>query len=236
MTQNSNTKKELLLIVEGANDEVALGMPLKNLQKVYSLDKNINIGVMRGDITSDFKIRDVKEAIEKRVENYRKEYKLKKNDICGIVLLVDMDGAYIPSNAVVEDSEHTKPFYGENTILHNCPNKLQATRNLKQQRLNSLINLDYIWGVKPFSVFFVSCNLDHVICRKANPTDREKRNAADDFSIEFGEDAERFLSFFHSPELVLGKTLDESWDIIRQDLNSLQRHSNLNFFLDTLLN
>lgn len=228
MAKRNTTKKVLLFIVEGENDEAALATPLENLQKVHSPKGLIRLGVTKGDITSDFKVKDAVHAVVNCVKKHCAEYKLKKSDICKVVLLIDMDGAYVPHHIIQIGAD---THYGEDKILHSNPEKLQKTHEHKRMHVNRLIELKRIWKDIPFSVCFVSCNFDHVACGNANLTGREKSNTADEFSKKYHKDANGFFSFFHDPELVIGETYDESWNTIKQGLNSLQRYSNMNVFL-----
>jgi len=232
MPHRKKGKKVLLFIVEGSNDEVALGMPLENLQNKYAPDDMIMFGVTHGDITSDFKVKKAADEVVKCVKKYCKDYKLTKDDIHMIVLLLDMDGAYIPASSIVKSDEHDKAFYGESTILHKCPDDLRKTHSHKQKQVNSLLNIKHVWGNIPFNAYFVACNFDHVISGNANITSREKRNAADAFSLEYGKDADGFINFFNRSCFILGDSLKTSWDIVRQDLNSLKRCSNMNVFIN----
>jgi len=232
MAHKKTEKEVLLFIVEGSHDETALAMPLENLQKSCSSDGLIQIGVTHGDITSDYKVNNVAHEVVKYAKKYCEMYKLKKSDIIKVVLLLDMDGAYIPDDAVIRSDTHERAFYSESQILHKCPEDIKKTHKLKQSRVNNLVGLKHVWGNIPFSAYFVSCNLDHVICGNANLTLQEKRNITDDFSLKYGEDAEGFLSFFCNSGLVLGETYDESWDAIKINLNSLKRFSNMNVFFD----
>ena len=226
-------KKVLIFIVEGANDEVALGMPLENLQKSYAPDSAIRLGVTHGDITSDREVSDVSHEVTKRVREYCKQYSLKKSDIFKVVHLLDMDGAYIHSDAIVQNDDYEKAFYGESTIVHISPDRMRKTHERKRRNVDKLINLKKTWSDIPYSVYFVSCNFDHVACGNANLTERSKSKAADAFLLKFGKNAEGFISFFYSPELIIGETFSASWDAIRQGLNSLHRYSNLNVFINT---
>jgi len=140
-------KKILLFIVEGSNDEVALGMPLENLQKSFSRDDMIMFGITHGDITSDFKVKKAADEIVNCAKKYCEIYKLKKSDIYKIVLLIDMDGAYIPSDAIITSDEHNKAYYGEDADGFRsffCSPELALSNDYKkswdaiQQGLNSL--------------------------------------------------------------------------------------------------
>jgi len=231
MGANKSDKRVLLFIVEGSHDEAALALPLENLQKCHSSNRLIQLGFTGGDITTKYEARDVKKEIEKCADNYRKEYRLNKKDICQIVLLLDMDGAYIPDEAIIESDQHKKAFYNATTILHNRPELLIETHRYKCDRLETLLALDYVWNGVPFGIYFVSCNFDHVACGNANATN--KGAVADNFADKYNKDADGLRAFFNDPSLMLGNTYKTSWDAIKQGLNSLQRHSNMNVFIDT---
>jgi len=230
MGANKSDKKVLLFIVEGVHDQAALALPLENLQKSHSPNKLIQLGFTNGDITTDNNVRDVKKEIERCAENYRKEYRLLKKDICKIVLLLDMDGAYIDAGAIIENDQYQKPHYGRTTILHDRPELLRKTHERKRDRLKTLLALDSVWNGKPFGVYFVSCNFDHVACGDANT--KNKGTVADNFADKFMKDADGLRAFFSEPSLILGTTYETSWDAIKQGSNSLRRHSNMNVFID----
>jgi len=99
--------------------------------------------------------------------------------------------------------------------------------------LNRLITLPYVIRTIPFSVYFFSCNLDHVICGNANLTEKEKRVAAKEFRKKFGLDITGFLAFFRDADVAVGTSYDDSWSIIKQNTNSLKRSSNLHVFLSS---
>ena len=134
-------KKVLLFIVEGANDEVALGMPLENLQKSYAPDSAIRLGVTHTDITSDSKVKNITHEVTTRVREYCKQYSLKKSDIFKVVHLLDMDGAYIPGDVIVQNDDYEKAFYGESTIIHKYPDNIRKTHVRKRGNVDRLINL-----------------------------------------------------------------------------------------------
>jgi len=232
MTRKKLKKKVLLFLVEGANDEAALGKALDNLHKNHSQDDLIRIGMTHGDITSDFRVKNVTHEVVTHVKKYLADYKLKRSDIYEIVLLLDMDGAFVPDEVILQSDKYSRAFYCEDKILHKNPEVLQKTHKHKQSHINKLLTLNKVLVDVPFSVYFVSCNLDHLICGNANLTDREKSSAADDFSMKYGEDADGFLKFFHDPKINLDSSYKKSWDAIKQELNSLKKYSNMNVFLD----
>ena len=235
MVKKNVVKKVCLFIVEGSNDEVALGKPLENLQKSHSTNNMILIGITHGDITSNYAVKNVKHEIANHVKKFCNDNKLTKSDICEVVLLIDMDGTYIPDDAILASSEHTKAFYSENSILHTNPKAIQKSHKVKKEHINTLLEMKNVWGNIPFNIYFVSCNLDHIICRNANLSNKEKNNSADDFSFTYGEDSDGFIAFFNDNEIILSTDYNESWISISEGMNSLNRYSNMNIFINRLV-
>lgn len=221
-------KKVLLFIVEGISDETALAPAL---EKIISA-RRIKFKVMRSDITSDYASNV--SNIEKRI----KEQCVKKflfentqfthNDICEIVHIVDTDGAFIPNNDVfTEDIED--PVYLDKRI--NCKNRdlFIKTKENKVKNLLHLMKIKEIaipFGKKvPYSVYFMSCNLDHVLHDKRNSTDTEKKENSLDFAEQYDE-PESFKTFFEDKLIKIDGTYETTWNYIQQNYNSLARGSN----------
>ena len=51
-----------------------------------------------------------------------------------------------------------------------------------------------MWGV-PYRVYYMSCNLDHVLYNKRNSTDEEKENDAYAFAKQYKGDRDGFVKF-----------------------------------------
>ena len=233
MTQDDE-KKIILFLVEGEHDVAALNEPFKNVLMKYSQNKNIKLEFTYGDITSDIENRreSISHVVSNHVRGYCEEYFLEKDDILQAVLLLDMDGAYTECEMVQDDTlENT--FYGENSIICKNPTELQRTHEQKRKQMDTLITLKKVFGGIPFRLYFMSCNLDHVICGNANNDD--KYRASEDFKHNYEKNADEFIAFFNNPEIILSNDYAESWDAIRQGENSLKRYSNINIFLKSNL-
>lgn len=86
------------------------------------------------------------------------------------------------------------------------------------------------------SVYYVSCNLDHYLHRSANLDYRMKRSLADTFARTYIGDVEGFIKeISDDPGAVKGMSYDESWNYIKEDKNSLHRHTNLNLLFEKLI-
>ena len=101
------------------------------------------------------------------------------------------------------------------------------TRNQqKRDNLYRLRSCGIIWTI-PYSLYYMSCNLDHVLYNKQNSTDKDKENDAYVFAKKYKGKAEAFKEFIcKSPFSVTGD-YKGSWDYIEKDLNSVNRYTNL---------
>ena len=219
-------KKVVLFIVEGANDQIALAKSLDNLLS----SESVNFQITEGDITGDKQGKGIKAKVGDVIRQHCMQYKLKSADILETVLLLDMDGAYIAPDKILYSSDHSKPFYKEDTLLTGNPNALYETHLGKQRNLNILIGTEEVMNI-PFSVYFFSCNLDHVICNDANLAQSQKREEAGRFENKYYKNSTGFLAFFQGKEIASESSYPESWKTIKEDTNSLKRRSNLNIFL-----
>jgi len=222
-------KKVALFIVEGFNDQIALAMPLEKLLT----SESVKFEFTGGDFTSDYSGKDIAAKIGDCIKKHCAEYKYTKEDFLEVVLLVDMDGAYINDDFILHSDDHNTPYYNSCSILCISPEKLKKTHIHKQRNLNRLTSLPAVWSI-PFSVYFFSCNLDHVICGDANLSQVEKSKVARRFEANYTANPAGFLAFFRSDDIFVNSSYSESWDFIKKNNNSLSRCSNLSVFLSPM--
>lgn len=221
--------KIVLFIVEGPSDEQALAPALNNI-----MSNSVKFKVMHSDITSDYD--STVDNIEKRIKKLCVKKFLDKNiqfvetDICELVHIVDLDGVFTPDTILVANNVTEVGYYPDRieTAQENVE-LLKATRENKRNILNHLITLDKISIPKgfivPYSIYYMSCSLDHVLHNKMNSSDEEKK--AD--SISFGDEYDNptaFKEFFNESFIKIPGNYNETWDYAKQGLNSLQRGSN----------
>ena len=228
-------RKIVLFLVEGKSDREALQLAIPELYDEIDEDIEVYFPIIRkeeeekgGDITST---------------NYEnKQGKHYWVHISEIIQIVDTDGAYIPNECVVLDSslsEEDSPFYKDDKIACLDVDKIVKRNEQKSENLDYLSSCTTI-KVKqktvPYSVYYVSCNLDHYLHRSANLDYRMKRSLADTFARTYIGDVEGFIKeISDDPGAVKGMSYDESWNYIKEDKNSLHRHTNLNLLFEKLL-
>ena len=217
-------KKIVYVIVEGSSDETALGALFS---RIY--DKNtVHVEITHGDITSTKNVTAgniVKKAAE-FIRRFAANNHLAKKDFQQIIHLLDTDGTYIPDECVLEDPKADKPIYSETDIRTATRAGIVKRNAQKSLAMDKLAALKTIWSV-PYQAYYMSCNLDHVLYGKQNSSDEEKESDAYAFAMQYKENIPAFLQFLRESDFSVGGGYLESWKFIRQELHSLQRHTNL---------
>lgn len=217
-------KKIVLVIVEGPSDEVALGMALS---QVYDKDF-IYVHIMHGDITTRRGVssKNIVAKLGNEVTAYAKSQHYKASDFKQIIHIVDTDGAYIPDDNIMEKENYLDIRYENDGIYTNNKASVMTRNQQKRDNLYRLRSCGIIWTI-PYSLYYMSCNLDHVLYNKQNSTDKDKENDAYVFAKKYKGKAEAFKEFIcKSPFSVTGD-YKGSWDYIEKDLNSVNRYTNL---------
>lgn len=230
-----SNKKILLFIVEGVTDSTCLGYALSAI-----LNSNkVEFAITDGDITTRKGV-NTSNVVE-NIGNIVREFSgkiFKPKDFLEVVHLVDIDGAYVlDTHIVVKNPEipvdphkPQKPYYSDDQIFaENIDAMLQRNRQ-KTTVLNRIISLKNVWRIIPYSVYFFSCNLDHVIHGERNLFEKDKYPCADKFRSGIGGSPQRFIDFINTPGIAVQGNYDETWDFIRTECNSLKRHTNFQLF------
>lgn len=222
-------KKVVLVIVEGPSDEEALGPVLNN----YFDKDRVYVHTHHGDITTEKgnKCSNIISKVNECVKQCMRQYPFKRSDFKRIIHVVDMDGAFIPDNAIVEDKDAYKPIYTEEIIRTNHPEGIVKRNAQKRENINRLIPTSIIGNI-PYQIYYMSSNLDHVLYNKLNSTDVEKESDANDFAIKYKDDLIGFKSFIQESDFSVNQDFMDSWNYIKQGNHSLERHTNFGLCLE----
>ncbi len=227
--------KVLLFIVEGPSDEASLAPALEQI----ITGSKVKFKVMRADITCDYD--STVDNIERRIKVLgvkrflTENSQFSSNDICGVIHIVDLDGAFAPDGIVIQgDVEHTQYF--DNQIICKDKDLFLRTKNNKEANLLHLASISQIsipnGIVVPYSIFYMSCNLDHVLHNKRNSTKEEKQEDSIVFADNY-DDPEKFALFFNGSDIKIEGTYPETWKYAQIELNSLKRGSNFWICIDS---
>lgn len=139
---------------------------------------------------------------------------------------MDTDGAYIPKENVILDSEQGDISYEADGIHTSNQQGILERNKQKTENLYRLIGTGQIWKV-PYRIYYMSCNLDHVLHNKRNSTDDEKENDAYTFAKKYKNDVEGFVNFICNSDFSINGDYKESWTYIEKGMNSIERNTNL---------
>jgi hypothetical protein len=218
-------KKIVFVIVEGPSDQDSLELLL---DKIFDKNK-IYVHVTHGDITSDLKNNpsNILKKVTEEIKGYARNYHLDRVHFQEIIHIVDTDGAYVSDECIEENPELNKPLYYENTIVaKNKQNIVNRNRN-KSKNIDKLSMTSKIWGEIPYSVYYMSCNLDHVLYNKLNTSDEEKENDSYCFAKKYRNDIEGFKVFITKSYFSVEGDYIETWKYIKEGTRSLERHTNI---------
>ena len=226
-------KKILLLIVEGPSDQAALGLIFS---RIFSSQRLV-VKIMFGDITTQKGVTpsNIISKIGNEINKLRKSEKFFNTDIAGIIHLVDTDGAYIPDENIQELSSASELFYTNTKIQTNDRAKAILRNQQKRDNINRIYSCPKLLGA-PYRVFYMSCDLDHVLYNIQNSSDDEKKANSFQFSKMFCEQVSEFIKFISESSFSVCTSYEDSWDYIKKDLHSLERHTNLGIYFKELYN
>ena len=77
----------------------------------------------------------------------------------------------------------------------------------------------------------MSCNLDHALYGTLNLTDDEKESQALAFALRYRDNIPEFRNFITNSNFSVMCPYKESWNFIKEDIESLKRHTNLGLCL-----
>lgn len=222
------SKKIILFIVEGISDQTSLGYILSQL----ITDEQVHFAVVGGDITTSSG--NNTSNIAAKVGNVVKTFSgstFKPNDFREVVHLVDTDGAFITPGHIVQGENHD-PHYTQTDIVTRQTDPIARRNEYKAANLNRLIALRKVWGSIPYSLYFFSCNLDHVLHNDANTAWRDKVKLANEFEDRYHDQPGRFMEMLKTSSFAVPGSYKETWHFIQGEENSLKRYSNFHLYLE----
>ena len=235
------TKKLILIIVEGKSDEESLEYVLS---KIVNSSK-IKFVICHGDITSDYKTnaRNVAKKISHIVEEFLESSKglYTIEDIKLIVHIVDTDACSIDACNIIESDTNE---YTETKVKTTNKQNIVDRNRRKLAILKIISKLTYLsFNVKndylciPYTSYYMSCNLEHVLHNNSNiVTNKEKEYYSMVFSFKYLNKISDFVDFINSKNVGTELTFDKSWENILKSENALKRETNLNLFVNDYKN
>ena len=261
MNAADSEKKIVAVIVEGASEIRCLKPVLSSLYDKMRPSYRVEFPFMEedgskvwGDFTSKNGIKpaNIFGCMNKLYIKplLRRNGNLSPDCIKEIVHIIDMDGAYIDDSKIEENPASAHFIYKTNKLL--VPNVNAAIERNEKKRAN----IDYLCArnsvfIKtglgmdektfqiPYSIYFFSSNLDHVLHGDANiASGFEKVKLAEALAGKYEDAPETFLTAIESLSgTLVNASYEESWRYIRErGDNSLHPHTNINLLLKKIIN
>lgn len=222
-------KKIMLFIVEGPSDEISLSTVLS---RIFSSD-TVKFQVVHGDVlTQNFVSSDkIIVAVNEQIKLFRGNI-FKPSDFCKVVHLTDTDGAFIPDGAVIKELIEGRqyPFYTDTQILTPTPENIIDRNARKNKNISKLSSVGSIGGI-PYSLYYFSSNLDHLLHGYNNLSEAEKIAYSRSFDLLYADNPNAFIRFMRDGSFAVQGTYQETWAFIKQGVRSLERHSNFSIAL-----
>lgn len=231
-------KKIILFLVEGSTDKQSISLTLARLLKKV----NVKFHIIKTDITSDLNstVDNIEKLIFERIDFFLAENPhLTYDDISAVIQITDTDGTFINDSAIVFDSTCEDFTYHEVEIRTNNVEEAKSRNNKKSSILRYLCKKSEIQKVDEsekivakinYRLYYMSCNLDHVLHDKRNATQEQKENLAADFEMKTGDNIHLLRDTVSKPNVNNSTSFEESWEYIQMGTNSLKRKSNFEYF------
>lgn len=238
MEQIIMAKKFILFIVEGENDEKELGAIMAT-PRIKELLKNYEPRFYKAkmDVSSEKGLS--KDNIQKKLNeilmNFRRKgvpfNNIRVSDIQEVVQITDLDGCFIPHECIVRGDD-PKFIYTDDAIITSNIDGAYGRNRKKADILLKLKDIKQIGGV-PYSIYFVSSNMEHVLFN-IRPADKiTKRNLADNFAIDCKNNPAILDQTIFNSEVSSQKSYFDSWEDMLYECESLRRHTNVNLFFSS---
>jgi len=229
------SKKFILFIVEGLNDKREIEAvlhspwfdPYKERYVPYFYTKH-------GDLTTAVGVtaKNIQQKMNDIVLDFRRNgvpfSNIKVQDIQEIVQIVDMDGVFIPYENIIRSDRSTFEYTDTGIITSNVDGA-RGRNKKKAEILLKLVEIKQIGNI-PYSVYFASCNMDHLLFNKRMLSQFEKASQAMDFQVLCQNNPDILNDSIFKEGIAADCGYYDSWDNIQLDCQSLLRHTNLNLF------
>ncbi len=189
-------KKVVLLIVEGSCEEVLLNNRLREQFNQY----HIRFHIQHGDILYDLSKPEepIKSVIGNAVKEFMIKSKFRPEDFCCVLHIIDMDGCFIPEDAIVIDEtqkELTMYHQDKISVPHDKQKQQIAARNVERGKNIHVMNaVDTILSSEiNYRMYYFSRNLEHVLFNDANPEKGAKYPEVEQFAEQLQMPVEEFL-------------------------------------------
>nr|MBQ4453175.1 hypothetical protein [Clostridia bacterium] len=225
-------KKCILFVVEGKNDkteiEAILHLPrfaiLRDQYRFYVVPANTDITT----VSKKGKAKTAISALNAIVEEFRQKEHLKDEDIQEVVQVIDLDGCFIPEESIIK-GDFADFEYTDNSIITSNVDGAIGRNRKKCNGIYDLLEKEKV-GKTNYSIYYVSCNMDHLLFNSRYLSPSGKGIKAMEFACECDKNPDCIDDIIFKKGICAEGSYWDTWGFIQNDCESLQRHTNLNVF------
>lgn len=181
---------------------------------------------------------DAKQIVDSFVRWHVRESSFSPREYMQIVQLIDLDGAFIPADRVIEQSDLQRLEYEQDRILAPDRRWLIAVHDEKKRQVHALLGKHHVTLSRgltiPYQLFFMSRNLEHALSGLGENLDSEqKADIAAVRGLAYGQNPNLLMNdllrlyAMNIPQGQSAPDLKGTWDWVMTGVHSLERNSNL---------
>lgn len=222
-------KKIVLIIVEGPSDETALGIALRQ----FFDQEKVMVCVIHGDITTRTGVnsQNIVDRVFDEVRKFIRQNYLSLSDLSQLIHIVDTDAAFLDGKYIYDAVDCDSVRYSDDGIYTRFREKIISRNHQKSENLFRLRKRNEIRKI-PYKVYYMSCNLEHVLYDQRECSDEEKEAYAHQFEKQYKGAKDAFAELMCCSDFSVTGGYSESWEYIESGLHSIERHSNLGICLE----
>ena len=225
--------------MEGNNDLKTTFLHIESLIEENGQDIFTTPKVITYDITNEAKNErfkyinrtNIKGLINKKIIVALRSNGFLIQDLLETILIIDIDGVYIDNDLIIENQNIKQISYSVNGIECEYKNGIIERNNRKKDNILFLLEYTKFAFKKPLTVYYYSCNLEHVLYNKFNCSQSEKDCLAKQ-SVEMTDEA--FWSIVCSNSL--SDDYYDSWSKLIEIKYEIPRATNLNVLFNKYKN
>jgi len=221
-----SSRKIILFVVEGITDEESLGLILSRLLN----KRQVRFRIVGCDVTSDKQVgpQNIKEKIYDQVSIFCRRNYINPTDIVKVIHLTDTDGTYVDEKYISEKAVEKYQYSCEGIYAKSVEEVLKRNQK-KALNINCLYSCNSINKIS-YKMYYMSCNLEHVLHDIMNVPNEDKMDLAREFSKKFDGRERDFITFISDTNIAVPGDYRNTWEFIKTENNSLKRYSNFHLF------
>lgn len=232
------TRKVILFLVEGSSELTALIQPF---EEYFKRNARVEGEAFFCDVTTvelygSTSGIQVSSNIKNTVRKYVVELVDRKRlytwtDLARIIHVVDLDGAFVQDDRVVEQSGIQHIVYKHDSIVCADRERILKRNHVKAKNTISLVRTSALmYGRRsvPYQVYYMSRNLEHALFGiERDLTDEQKERLSRGFADECRKDPDKLVQTLTDSAVLHAMDYRESWEWAQDGTSSLHRGSNL---------